>query len=96
MHYTVTVEVPKSYCHLCSIELHHMLRETFVVEEVIVQVATANVLKEEVYAVLILEDVVHAQHEWVIRLEQDLLLILRILDLLLIYEYVLVYALHCI
>jgi len=62
----------------------------------VVQIAASDVLEEEVDSVLVLEHVVHAKNEWVVRLEKDILLVLRVLYLVLIYEYVFIYPLHCI
>ena len=62
--------------------------------KVIEDVSSANVLQEKVDAMIILENVVHREDERVLGLEQDVLLGLRVQDLTLLNEDVLVDSLH--
>lgn len=61
---------------------------------IVVNVATWEVLEEEVDLEFVLEDEVHRVDEWVVRLEQNVFLVLDVLDLLLLQQEVLVDALH--
>ena len=90
------MEVAESSSDLAGEELDRGLGETFVGEEVVVHVAAADVLEEEVDAVLVLEHVVHAQHKRMSRLEQYLLLVPSVLDLVLINQHIFVDPFHSI
>lgn len=60
----------------------------------IIEVASSDILEEEVDAVFILEDKVHAQHKRVVGLEQNVLLVFSVLNLVLVNEHILVDPLH--
>ena len=62
--------------------------------DVVVDVAAWQVLKEEVDFQLVLKDEIHGVNEWMLRLEQNVLLVFDILHLFLLEEQVLVDALH--
>lgn len=62
----------------------------------IIEIASSDILEKEVDPILILKDKVHAQHEWIISLEQNIFLILSILHLVLIYENIFIDSLHSI
>ena len=70
--------------------------ESLVSKEMIIEIASSDVLKEKVNSVLVLKHEIHAENEWVIGLEENVLFVLRILDLVLVYQNVFVDSLHCI
>lgn len=62
--------------------------------DIVVDVATWQVLEEEIYFQFVLEHKVHRVDEWMISLEKDLLLILNVLNLFLLQEQIFVNSLH--
>lgn len=81
---------------MCRIELYYILLEALLHEQVIIQVTASHVFQEEIDPELILEHVIHTQHEGMLGLEEDFLLILGVLDLLFVNQDILIDPLHCI
>lgn len=65
----IVMQVTKSDCDLCSEEFHCLFWEPLIGKEMVIKVATSDVLKEEVESILVLEDEVHAEHEGMVGLE---------------------------
>jgi len=90
----VFVEIAEAYCDLGANELDDVFLEAAVGVEMVVEVAPSDVVEEEVKAEFVLEDIVHAQNEGVVGLEEDVFLVFSVLDLVLVDQHVLVYSLH--
>lgn len=80
MDYFVGMKIAQSDSYLSAYELSDFFWESFVYEQVVVEVASPHVLQEEVYSVLVLKHIVHTQHERIASLEQYVFFILSILN----------------
>ena len=84
MHDVARVQVAQSQHNLRTDELNCSLLEATDLVNVIIDITSRQVLKEEVDFEFVLEDEVHRVYKWVICLEQNVLLILDVLYLLLL------------
>ena len=75
-------------------ELGLVLGEHAHLDQVAEELATLDELHQEVDAVLVLEDVLHVDQEWVVDLPQDVLLQLNVLHLLIFENDILADDLH--
>ena len=91
---TSRMQITQGKYNLSTNELDCGLLEATHAVDVVVDVATWQVLKEEVDFQLVLKDEIHRVNEWMLRLEQNVLLVFDILHLFLLEEQVLVDALH--
>ena len=96
MHDVAGVKVTECHHNLRTDKLHRGLLEATDFIDVIVDVATGQVLEEEVDLELVLEHEVHRVDKRMVRLEQNVLLILDILHLLFLQKQVLIDTLHCV
>ena len=88
------MQITQGKYNLSTNELDCGLLEATHAVDVVVDVTAWQVLKEEVNLQLVLEDEIHRVNEWMLRLEQNVLLVFDILHLFLLEEQVLVDALH--
>ena len=91
---TSRMQITQCKYDLGTNELDCGLLEATHAVDVVVDVASRQVLKEEVDFQLVLKDEIHRVNEWMLRLEQNVLLVFDILHLFLLEEQVLVDALH--
>ena len=96
VHNIMLVQVAKGESDLSDEEASNGLVEAALLAQVVEEGATTYVLHEEVETVVVLEDVVHLQDELVVRLKEDVFLVLCVLDLLFVNEHVFVDSLHCV
>ena len=69
MDYTVVMKISESYCDLSCIKFNYFFWEPLFTVKMVIYISSSDVLQEEIDSILILEDIVHAQHERMIRLE---------------------------
>ena len=81
-------------CDLGSKEFSLVLREHAHFDQVAEELAALDELHQEVDTVLILEDILHVDQEWVIDLAQDVFLQLDVLHLLIFKNDILANDLH--
>jgi len=86
MHDATTMEIAEGHDDLCANKFDSWFLEATNFVDIVVNVATWKVLEEEVDFKLVLEHKVHRIDEGVVRLEQDILLVLDVLDLLLLQQ----------
>lgn len=84
MHDSPLVQIAKCQDNLGTDKLDSGLSEPSHFVNVVIDVASWQVLEEEVNLELVLEDKVHRVDERVVRLEQNVLLVLDVLHLLLL------------
>ena len=60
----------------------------------VIKVATSDIFQEKVDTIIILEHIVHAKYERVIRLKEDLFFIFSILNLLFVNKNIFVNSFH--
>lgn len=94
MNYFVCMQVSQSNQDLSCYELDLRFAKPPLYDKMIENVATSDVLKEEVYAVIILKYIVHRKDEGTLRLEQNIFLCFSINYLALLDEDVFVNSLH--
>jgi hypothetical protein len=82
MHNIIIMQISKCYCHLGSIEFDDIFIESLLEKQMIIEIATSNILKEEIDSEFVLKNIVHTQYKWMIRLEKNLLFIFSVLNLL--------------
>ena len=92
--HVVLVQVAEADGDLGADESDRLLVEPTLRKKVVVEVASADVFQEKVNAVFVLKDVVHREHKGMCSIEQNILFILRILDLMLVDQDVLVNTFH--
>ena len=90
----VGVEVAESNKDLGRDELNLSFSKPPLDDEMVEDIATSDVFQEEVDTVVSLEHVIHRKNEWVFRLKQYVFLRLRVQDLSLLNQDILVYPLH--
>lgn len=90
------MQVAKSERNLSRVKLSLLLAKALLLRQVLEELATLNELHDEVDAVGLLEDVVHADNERMVHLVQDELFDLQRLDRLVLDDHVLANTLHCI
>jgi len=90
------MQVAKSERNLSRVKLSLLLAKALLLRQVLEELATLNELHDEVDAVGLLEDVVHADNERMVHLVQDEFLDLQRLDRLVLDDHVLANTLHCI
>ena len=83
---TSRMQITQGKHNLGTNELDCGLLEATHAVDVVVDVATWQVLKEEVDLQLVLKDEIHGVNEWMLRLEQNVLLVFDILHLFLLQE----------
>ena len=88
------MEVTKGDENLSSDEFDLLLFKSSLLTEMIEEITTLDVLKEEVESIFVLEHVIHGEDEWVLSLEQDILLSSSVYDLTLLDEDIFVDSLH--
>ena len=86
---TLGMKVTDSQNNLGSVKLDHVLWESLLALEHLVQLSSSNEGHDEVQAELRLEEIVHAHKEWVVAAEQDILLKLGVIHLVILKEHIL-------
>lgn len=81
---TLRVKVADSQYDLSCIELDNWLWEPLLTLEYFVKLTTSHKRHDEIKTELRLEEVVHANKEWMITAEQDILLELSVIDLVIL------------
>eukprot|EP00356_Strombidium_inclinatum_P010025 CAMPEP_0170492128 /NCGR_PEP_ID=MMETSP0208-20121228/11727_1 /TAXON_ID=197538 /ORGANISM="Strombidium inclinatum, Strain S3" /LENGTH=134 /DNA_ID=CAMNT_0010767823 /DNA_START=659 /DNA_END=1063 /DNA_ORIENTATION=- len=90
------MEISQSNQNLGSDCLDSGLRKPLVLDQVVEQVASADVLQEEVDALVVLENIIHGQNEGVFRRKKDVFLRSGVQNLALFNEDVFINTLHSI
>ena len=83
------MKVANSHNNLGSIKLDHILWESLLALENLVQLSSSNEWHDKVKAELRLEQVVHAHKEWMVAAKQDILLKFGIVHLIILEEHIL-------
>ena len=96
VHDRVCVEIAKSAHYLGSNKFDGSFLESLTGENVVINVTSRQVFKEEIDAEFVLKDEVHRVYKRMVRLEQDFLLILNISHLFLLQQQVFIDSFHCI
>ena len=80
------MEISKGHHYLSSNKFDCRLHEPLHLENIVVNVSSWQIFEEKVDPKFVLKYKIHGIYEWVICLEQDLLLILYILHLLFLQQ----------
>lgn len=94
VHNLVGMQVPKSQHQLSSNKLHCRLLKSTDLVQMIVDVSTRYIFKEEINSQLILENVVHGIDKGMTSLKKNVLLVFGVCDLVLLNKDVLINTLH--
>lgn len=82
MHNIIIMQISKSYSHLSSIEFDDVFIEPLLEKQMVIEISSSYILKEEIDPEFVLKNIVHTQYKWMIRLEKNLLFIFSVLNLL--------------
>lgn len=82
VHNIIIMQISKCYGHLSSIKFDDIFIESLLEKQMVIEIATSNILKEEIDSEFVLKNIVHTQYKWMIRLEKNLLFIFSVLNLL--------------
>lgn len=91
MHYSFAVQVPNSQYNLGSIEFHYVLLKPLLRFKYLVELPALNKRHNKVKSFWSLEQVVHANQKWMVATKQNVLLKLRVLDLVVFNQHILSY-----
>ena len=94
MNYRVAVQVAESQHDLRCDELNRCFVKALHLVQIVINVTTWHIFEEEVNSQLVLENVLHMVHKWMVGLEENLLLDLDVFYLVLLEDDVLIQALH--
>lgn len=90
------MQIPEGKSNLSNKEADSVFIKATFFTEVIEKSAASYVAHKEVYPELVLKDIIHRKHEWMLSLKEYVLLILSVLYLLLVNDYVFIDSFHCI
>lgn len=90
------MKIAKGEGDLSGVKLGLLLREALLLRQVLEELTTLDELHDEVNAVGLLKDVVHADDKRMVNLVKDEFLDLEGLDGLVLDNYVFSYTLHCV
>lgn len=88
------MQVTESYGYLSDHKLSLIFLEPTVFDKMTEQLTTLNKVHDKEYSILVLENVIHTDYEWMINCIQDLLLQLKRINIFILEHHVLSDTLH--